>query len=460
MSSLPTDAGTALHGAPPLKHEPPRDVFHRSALDVVARLSSSAIALGWLVRLRWHAAAGQALTVLIATRGFGLDLPVLPLLALVATTVVSNLLLVIRLRHSHPVRPGLLGGVLAFDVLLLTGLLALSGGPANPFSVLYLVHVTLAALVLGPRWTVLLALLAVLGHASLFAAHVPLPEAAHPRDASGTDSLYQLGMWVACMLTAMVIAFVVARVAAALKDRQEAVVRAQQFAARAEKLASLSTLAAGAAHELGTPLGTIAIAANELESLILEEPHEALEDARLIRDEVERCRDILERMSARAGRTLGESPERTTAGAVLAGLREQLVAAELARVHFDAGADLHLWCPVRGLVQVLANLVRNGLQASDATQGHVTVTARGDADLLRFTVEDQGTGVPPALLARLGEPFFTTKPAGQGMGLGLFLTQTYAELCGGRLELASEEGKGTRVTLELPCRTEVAHAAR
>ncbi|MFP2929393.1 ATP-binding protein [Pyxidicoccus sp. 3LG] len=456
---MPTDAGAALHGAPSLKHEPPRAVFHRSALDVVARLSSSAIALGWLVRLRWHAAAGQALTVLVATRGFGLDLPVVPLLALVATTTVSNLVLALWLRRAPTVRPGLLGGVLSFDVLLLTGLLALSGGPANPFSVLYLVHVTLAALVLGPRWTVSIALLAVLGHASLFFAHVPLPEAAHPRDANGTDSLYQLGMWVACMLTAMVIAFVVARVAAALKDRQEAVVRSQQFAARAEKLASLSTLAAGAAHELGTPLGTIAIAANELEALILEEPQEALEDARLIRDEVERCRDILERMSARAGRTLGETPERTTTSAVLTQLREELGAAELARLHLDAGPELLLRCPVRGLVQVLANLVRNGLQASDATQASVTVTARGVADTLRFTVEDHGTGVPAALLSRLGEPFFTTKPAGQGMGLGLFLAQTYAELCGGRLELASEEGRGTRVTLELPRLMETVHAA-
>nr|WP_211194170.1 ATP-binding protein [Pyxidicoccus fallax] len=443
----------------PRTSEPLRYSFRHSAREVVARVSSCAIALGWLVRLRWHAAAGQALTVLVATRGLGLDLPVAPLLALVATTAVSNLLLAHWLARASTVRPGVLGGVLAFDLLLLTGLLALSGGPANPFGMLYLVHVTLAALVLGPRWTVRIALLAVLGYASLFAFHVTLPRATHLHGRAGeAESLHLLGMWIAFVLTAGVIAFVVARVSAALRERHEAVVRAQQLTARAEKLASLSTLAAGAAHELGSPLGTIAIAANELESLILEEPHEALEDARLIRDEVERCRDILERMSARAGRSMGEVPERTTTGAVLARLREQLGAAELARVRFDAGPDLSLSCPVRGLVQVLANLVRNGLQASDATQAPVTVTVRGAGERLCFTVEDQGTGVPRALLARLGEPFFTTKPAGQGMGLGLFLSQTYAELCGGRLELTSEEGQGTRVTLELPsCGTEAVH---
>jgi two-component system sensor histidine kinase RegB len=446
VSSMPNGAGAHVRAVEPL-----RPAFRRSAREVVARLSSSTIALGWLVRLRWHAAAGQALTVAVATGWLGLALPVVPLLALVATTAVSNLLLALWLHRAPTVRPGLVGGVLALDTVLLTGLLALSGGPANPFGMLYLLHVTLAALVLGPRWTALLALLSVGAYACLFAFHVPLPEAA--------QSLHLFGMWAAFALTALLIAFVVARVSAALKDRQEALARAQQLAARAEKLASLSTLAAGAAHELGTPLGTIAIAANELESLILEEPHEALEDARLIRDEVERCRDILERMSARAGRTLGEAPERTTTGAVLERLREQFGAAELARLRFDAGADLPLWCPSRGLVQVLANLVRNGLQASEATQDCVTVTARGDAERVCFTVEDRGSGVPPALLPRLGEPFFTTKPVGLGMGLGLFLSQTFAELCGGKLELASEPGQGTRVTLELPCRTEVSRAA-
>ncbi|WP_426757251.1 ATP-binding protein [Myxococcus sp. Y35] len=459
MSTAPTHTGAPPRDAPAAPPSPPRSAFRRTAGDMVARLSSSDIALGWLVRLRWHAAAGQAVTVAFAVRGLELELPVAPLLALVATTALSNVFLALWLRRAPSIRPGLLGAVLAFDTVLLTGLLALSGGPSNPFGMLYLVHVTLAAIVLGPHWTALIALLSVVGSASLFAVHVPLPPSVNVPGAHGLGSLHVVGMWVAFTLTALIIAFVVARVAAALRDRQAALARTQRLAARAEKLASLSTLAAGAAHELGTPLGTIAIAANELDALILEEPQEALEDARLIRDEVERCRDILERMSARAGQTLGEVPEQTTPGAVLARLREQLGAAEQARLQLEPGPDVPFWCPVRGLVQVLMNLVRNGLHASEATQASVLVSAHREADRLRFVVEDQGTGIPRALMARLGEPFFTTKPAGQGMGLGLFLTQTYAELCGGRLELSSEEGHGTRVTLELPLRTETVHAA-
>ncbi|WP_163870698.1 ATP-binding protein [Myxococcus eversor] len=436
-----------------------RSAFHRSTQDVVDLLSSSAIALGWLVRLRWHAVGGSALTVFVAVRGLGFDLPVLPLLAVVATTGVSNLLLTLWLRRAPVVKAHHLGGVLAFDTMLLTALLALSGGPDNPFAMLYLVHVTLAALVLGPRWTVGLSLLSILGPALLLHVHVPLRELAHVSGSAPSGSRHVLGMWVAFMLTVMLIALMVARVSAALRDRQEALVRAQLLAARAEKLASLSTLAAGAAHELGTPLGTIAIAANELEALILEEPHEALEDARLIRDQVERCRDILERMSARAGQTYGEVPEQTTTGVVLERLREQLSTGELARLRFEESPDLSLCFPMRGLVQVLANLVRNGLHASDASQAPVTVRVSGDAGRTTFVVEDQGTGIPREVLERLGEPFFTTKPPGQGMGLGLFLGQTFAELCGGRLELSSEEGRGTRATLELPCRREPIHVA-
>ncbi|AKQ63760.1 Sensor histidine kinase PrrB (RegB) [Myxococcus hansupus] len=441
--------------APPRQ---PAAAFRRTPDDMVARLSSSAIALGWFVRLRWHAVAGQAVTVAVAVRGLELELPVAPLLALVATTAVSNLMLALWLRRSPSVQPGVLGAVLAFDTALLTGLLALSGGPANPFGMLYLVHVTLAAIVLGTRWTVLIALMSVMGSTSLFAFHVPLPDTVNQPGHHGLGSLHVVGMWVAFTLTALIIAFVVARVASALRDRQAALARTQRLAARAEKLASLSTLAAGAAHELGTPLGTIAIAANELDSLILDAPHEALEDARLIRDEVERCRDILERMSARSGQTLGEVPEKTTPGAILERLREQLGAAEQARLRLEPGPDIAIWCPVRGLVQVLTNLVRNGLHASEATQTPVVVSAHHEADRLRFVVEDRGTGIPHALMPRLGEPFFTTKPAGQGMGLGLFLAQTYAELCGGRLELDSEEGRGTRVLLELPLRRETADA--
>ncbi|WP_437797041.1 ATP-binding protein [Sorangium sp. So ce693] len=419
------------------------------ARGVAARMSSTAITLAWLVRLRWHAVAGQALAVLIATRWLGLDLPVAALAALVAITASSNVLLVAWLRREPTIQSWIIGGVLALDTLTLTGLLAFAGGPANPFGVLYLVQVTLAALVLGLGWTAGIVALSAAGYASLYVAHAPLR-------GPGAHAYHLHGMSVALLITALIVGYFVSRLARALREQQAALARAQRLAARAEKLASLGALAAGAAHELGTPLGTIAVASSELEELITEAPDEAREDARLIREEVERCRGIVQRMSARAGRLLGELPELTTAAAILGLVRGQLGAAELARIEIAIARDAPFRCPVQGLVQVLVSLVQNGLQASEGSAHAVTISAEVAPTRVRFTVQDRGCGIPSAFLPRLGEPFFTTKPPGRGMGLGLFLGRTFAELCSGRLDVVSEEGAGTRATLELP--RQVMHA--
>jgi two-component system sensor histidine kinase RegB len=231
--------------------------------------------------------------------------------------------------------------------------------------------------------------------------------------------------------------------------READLLRAQQLAARNEKLASLSTLAAGAAHELGTPLGTIAIAAKELERSIRSAPDEAIEDARLIRDELERCRAIVRRMSASAGQTLGEAAEATTTTAVVAALRERMGDGVIDGIELQI-TDVAFQAPLQSLVQVLANLVQNALHATPPGGTRVALLADVVAGTVRFTVIDHGTGIPREDLDRVGEPFFTTKPPGQGMGLGLFLARAFAERCGGKLVIASEEGKGTRATLELP----------
>jgi two-component system sensor histidine kinase RegB len=256
-------------------------------------------------------------------------------------------------------------------------------------------------------------------------------------------------MWVALTIAASLIAYFVARVSGALRAREAELSRAQQLAARNEKLASLSTLAAGAAHELGTPLGTIAIAAKELERSVRAAPEEAIADARLIREELERCRAIVQRMSANAGQALGELAEPTRTLTVIAALRARIGEAAFAALDTQID-DAALEAPVQGLVQVLANLVQNALQASTPEGERVVLRSDRVGGAVRFTVQDRGRGIRPLDLDRVGEPFFTTKPPGQGMGLGLFLARAFAERQGGQLVLASEEGKGTRVTLELP----------
>lgn len=417
---------------------------------VAVSSSAAAITLAWLVPLRWGAVVGQALTIAISAWILKLGLPLFPLSFLVLATAASNGAISLWLTRRPEVSTRTIGWVLLFDTLVLTALLYLSGGPSNPFSVLYLVHVTLAALVLGMRWAVGIVVLASFAFATLFFWHIPIRGLEHAHHGGSAFSIHLQGMWVAFTVAAALIAYFVAQLARSLREREAQLAEAEFARARSEKLASLSTLSAGAAHELGTPLSTIAVAAKELDRLITQNPERALDDARLIRAELERCHDILRRMSAQAGQTMGETSERITSSEVLARTCERLSPAQAERVERLPLTETELVCPIEGLTQVLVSLVQNALFASDASAKRVRLSAEVEQRLVRFVVEDSGAGVPPELLPRIGEPFFTTKPPGQGMGLGIFLATAFAERLGGRFVFTSKLNHGTRAAIELP----------
>ncbi len=406
--------------------------------------------LPWIVRLRWVAAAGQVLAIVVASAVLGLDLPVGWLLLVAAVTAVSNAALaLLRPRLSRTPGPAV-ASVLALDVALLTALLALSGGPANPFSVLYLVHVALAAVVLGVPTALGIALLSAAGYAALFF----LPGASgleHAMHGPRAMALHLAGMWIATAAAAGIIGLFVAQIAAALRRREEQVRALERAAARTEKLVSLSTLAAGAAHELATPLGTIAVAAGELSRRLASGAAEAgaQADARLILEEVGRCREILSRMQGGAGGTVGEGPERVDLGEILSDVGEELRPFERARLRIEpAPGPIALRVPRRAIVQSLVSLVRNALSATPSEK-IVSLRAEPSAGIVRFEVLDEGSGMEHDVLERAGEPFFTTRAPGEGMGLGIFLARAVAEQLGGALWLESEPGRGTRVLFEV-----------
>jgi two-component system, sensor histidine kinase RegB len=418
------------------------------------------IGLAWLVRLRWGAILGQLVIVGLAVSLLDVTLPFAMVLPLLGVTALSNAFVSLWLRRGEPTRLTALC-ILMLDVLTLTGLLLATGGASNPFSVFYLVSVALAALLVDVRHTWLLAGFTSLAFGSLFIlpTHQIDAHAMHMHHAA--SSLHLQGMWFAYTLAAGFVAHFVSHLANSLREREREVAALQRASAQNEKLASLSTLAAGAAHELGTPLATIAIVSKELERALSRRAgtEELGADARLIRDEVERCREILARMAADAGAGAGEMPTQIALQTITDDLSAVFAGAR-AHVEFetnDARADVV--APRRLLVQVLTNLVKNALDSqTNETRDPVRFESRISAEQALFEILDRGSGIPEHLLGRVGEPFFTTKPEGRGLGLGVFLARAFAERMGGALDIGPRSGGGTRARLVLP--RDVLRAAR
>lgn len=411
-------------------------------------LDAGKVSLPWLVRLRWGVLAGQLGAVLFAYELLAADLRLGRIALLVSLTTATNAALAWKAGRDPSLPRGWCGTILTFDTLVLTALLQSTGGAANPFSVLYLVHITLAAMVLGAAWTSGLTLLAVVAYRSLFLGDE------HAQHLGHEYATHLQGMWVAFALTAALTAAFVVRLTAAIQRRDREIESIRDQAARSERLASLTTLAAGAAHELGTPLATIAVVAGELEraltNLSSQDAAPLVDDARLIRSQLDRCRQILDQMTAAAGEVAGEAPAPIPLTRLLDEVRADLVASDAARLRVHVGIDGEVMVPHRALARAVVNLVRNAFDASEPKAPVDVAVEPGESGSLRFAVSDTGHGMTASVLERATEPFFTTKSAGRGMGMGLFLARALVEQLGGRLQLASAPGSGTTVTLELP----------
>ncbi|AKJ07814.1 two-component system sensor histidine kinase RegB [Archangium gephyra] len=420
---------------------------------------AQAINLSWLLRLRWGAVVGQAAIILGVHFGLGMTQRLVPLFVTIAVAAASNVALGLWARRERRIRERLLWAVMALDVVLLTVLLDLSGGPFNPFSALYLVHIALAAVVLRAGWTWALTGLAIGCFGALFVDHLWFPStggelasAHHPQHHIHDVRMHLEGMWAAFALAAGFIVYFVQRVTRALAAREAELVEARAAAARHEKLTALGTLAAGAAHELSTPLSTIAVAARELERQLTRTGSEAatLEDVQLIRQQVARCRDILTQMTLDAGASQGESMVERAPAALVEEALEGLPERERVRTELDARTrEERELVPAHAFARAIRGVVKNALQASGPGKP-VRLGLVREAAGWRLTVEDSGEGMPAEVLARAGEPFFTTKAPGEGMGLGLFLTRAVLEQLGGGLVLRSTPGQGTTVVLTWP----------
>ena len=413
------------------------------------------IALPWIVRLRYGLALGETATVLAVDQFLGVDLPLRWILIFPLLTLASNLWLS---RWEGGDASRMLVGIFVLDTLCLTGILMLSGGPNNPFSLLYLVAITLSATILSKRQTWALGGLATVCFGSLFWIYWPIPVLEMHRTEPGPN-LHLIGMWVSFGAAAFLVAMFSGKISELLREREASLIQLQEELAKKDRLASLVTLAAGAAHELSTPLATIAVVAKEVERYAVQQTDEESEaidslaaDSRLIRTEVERCRQILTRMSMEGAEPAGEASVPVQVGDLISTTLAEFGPSSRIRTKIAENAEgATLVVPRRAVEQALVALIRNAVDAS-ANRAMVTVSANVDGGLLQLLVEDAGSGMTEETLRHVGEPFFTTKEPGKGMGLGVFLVRTLAHRLGGGLTFESAAGRGTRVTFEVPLR--------
>lgn len=412
------------------------------------------INLFWLINLRWAAALGQLLTILYVAIPLTIELPLAWLFGVLALEVATNLALERWFRRRRA--EGWVGAeravarisiaVMLGDTLLLTALLWLTGGVANPFSVFIFVHVVLAAVLLRPGWSYMGAAVASACLGVLYFSHRTL-DALEER-----PRLVLQGFVIAIGLVAVITVFFVSRVTRALERRNAELAAEREGQARTDRLEALGTLAAGAAHELASPLSTIAVVAKELERRLTLEgaAEDDLADARLVREEVARCRRILDRMTLESGDSAGEELVDLDVDALFEEVLAEVLERDRVAVDVHPPADrLRLWVPRAGLAMALRSVLSNALDASPPDES-VALRARRLGDVLEVEVEDRGEGMDPERARRATDPFFTTKDPGRGMGLGLFLTRSVVERLGGELTFDSRLGAGTRARVRLP----------
>ena len=392
-----------------------------------------------LTTLRWWVLAGEVCAILAVPPLLDIPLPQVAMLVVIALQTVSNLLAMRRLAHLGGFSESEFFFQLLIDIVALSVLMFLSGGAANPLISLLLPPVAIAALVLSARLVVLVAVCAVAAYSLLNVLYLPLPIA----DAERAARLHLAGMWVTFVLSAVMLAWFVVRMKASIRERDAELAAIREKALRDERVVALGALAAGAAHELGTPLATMAVIAGELErdpTL----PSGAREDIAILHRQVIACKEMISGLAERAGAERLDSAAAVHADRWLTTVFERWC--EL-RPRVDAELDMggvspRLTFAVDATIeQGLLNLFNNAANAGSK----VRVSAACDATGLTIEVRDDGPGFPAQVIEQAGRAPFAVH--GGGSGIGLLLAHAAVARLGGQLTLHNDNGGVARVRL-------------
>ncbi len=400
-----------------------------------------------LVQLRWLAVAGQLATILLTQLAFGIRLPMVAMLGVLAALILLNAVSLALLRSSRQVTNGALFGALLLDVAALSAQLYLSGGATNPFVSLFLLQVVLGSVLLDrwSSWLLVLATSMAFALLTIFYRPIILP----PTIGLSLFALHVQGMWVCFALVAVLLVLFVSRINANLRTQDSRLAAIQRQAVEEEHIVRIGMLASGAAHELGTPLSSLSVILGDWRHIdaIVHDP-ELLRDVEDMQAEIQRCKAIVTSILMLSGDPRGEKAGATT----VRSLFDQIIvdwseARDFTSIFFDDRFGENV--PIAAdavLQQAVFNLLDN---AAEVSPERINVVLERADDALVLTVRDAGAGFAAEQLANLGKPYNSSKSE-LGRGLGLYLVGNVARKLGGSIVARNREGGGAELILRLP----------
>ena len=396
------------------------------------------VRLDTILRLRWLAVLGQLAAIFIVVQGLEFDLPVIPCVAVIGLSALLNLVLQTAFNPMRRLEPGYAAALLALNIVELAGLLYFTGGLQNPFSFLFLAPVLISATALPIRLTIALGALAIACASALVFFHMPLPwEGEEPLV---LPPIYLFGVWLSILVAIGVTSLYAFQVTEEARKLSDALAATELVLTREQHLTQLDGLAAAAAHELGTPLSTIFLISRELERNVNDNSPLA-SDLKTLREQAQRCRDILAKITqlSSTGAPFDRMP--------LSTLIEELVAP-----HRDFGINIKVRIAVAGtrepvgtrnpaILYGVGNILENAVDFARAT---VEVNAWWNTETVEIVVSDDGPGIAPDMLNRIGEPYLSRRRSADeaqnehdGLGLGVFIARTLLERTGAKVSFSN-----------------------
>ncbi len=415
-------------------------------------IRSSARILRQLYILRYITIGFITLMMLMAIFGLDMDLPVAALLMILSTMAAINLVTRRLINSGRKITAGIIFIQLFIEVQFFSVILYFTGGASNPFIFFYLIPLAVAATVIPGIYAWSLTLITIFMYSLLLRFYQPLTYQMHDHQAMADDSQFSqhiIGMWFGYLVSALLITWVITYLSRELKNREQAINEARRRELCDQQMVALGTLAAGTAHELGTPLASLSIVSGEITQGFDPKRHpELFENQKILREQITRCKDILSVLSESAGELRAEEGFLLPIDEFVDRLTSQWQKHRSQAVFDLESAQCRDGASTlfdKNIIQAIINLLNN---AADTSPDPIRIKTGTDQNQLRIEITDNGPGMSDEQIEMAGETSFSDKP--HGMGIGLFLAISTIRRCGGSVAFGRVENRGTRTTIDLP----------